>query len=200
MNGRGRGAALRLVRRHPGLTLIALPCAVLATMGALGWLPGELPQGDRAQSSPAGGAPVVENRPAPSFDLPQLVGARRLSLESLRGDTVVLNFWASWCTVCHHEVAGLQQLSRHYAGAGVDVVGVDDGDSRSPARQFAERTGMSYPSVVDDSGKLLGKYGAAGIPTTYVIDGDGRIRFQVSGAVDPAALRRCVDRLRAGKA
>lgn len=148
-----------------------------------------------------GHRPLSRSRIGPrrSFDLPQLSGPGRLSLQSLRGDIVVVNFWASWCTVCQREVPALQALSRHYAGKDVGFVGVDHGDKRSSARRFAQRQGMSYPSVVDESGELLGKYGPVGLPTTYVIGRDGRIRFQVIGAIDRQALRRCVDRLVGGQ-
>jgi cytochrome c biogenesis protein CcmG/thiol:disulfide interchange protein DsbE len=80
----------------------------------------------------------------------------------------------------------------------VRFLGVDHGDRRSPARAYLRRNGVDYPSVVDDSGALLSEYGANGLPITYVIDRDGRIRYEAIGLVDPASLRHAVDRVRAG--
>lgn len=197
MSERSEGTARRLVRRHPGLTLVALPCAILATLASLLWFPGA-PAGTGPGS--LGVAAVRQNRPAPNFDLPRLSGPRRLSLDSLRGDVVVVNFWASWCAACQREASSLQQLSSRYRGTEVHFVGIDHGDRSSSAREFVRRNGITYPSVVDQSGDLLGKYGTIGIPTTYVIDRGGRIRYQVIGTVDAATLRRCVDRVRAGGA
>lgn len=190
------GIARHLVRRHPGLTLVALPGLVLVIVAGLLWSPGTSATGGARASSARGVALVRQDRAAPSFDLPRLFGSGRLGLRSLRGHVVVVNFWASWCTACRHEVPALVRLARRYRGTDVDFVGIDHGDQGSAARAFARRNGMSYPSVVDESGGLLARYGTVGLPTTYVLGRDGRIRFEAIGAADAAALRRSVDRVR----
>lgn len=185
------------MRRHPGYALVAVPCLALALVVDLVWFPGRGDPGTDARFSAAGSAPIVQNRSAPDFDLPRLSGTGRLSLHTLRGRVVIVNFWASWCSVCRQETDALRELSDHFAGPDVQFVGVDYSDESSSARAFARRTGMSYPSVVDETGDLLGKYGAAGLPITYVIGRDGRIRYEVIGKIDGAQLAPAIEQVRA---
>ena len=200
MTERRDGGIVGFSRRHPGVMLVALPCLVLLIVLSLVWLPGAPPSPGRGDAPGTGLAPVAENRPAPDFDLPLLSGSGSLKLRSLRGHVVVVNFWASWCRACAQEVPAMERLFRHYRGTGVDFVGVDHGDQRSAALAFAASHGMSYPSVVDSHGEVLGSYGAVGLPTTYVINPAGRIRYEAIGGVDVAALQRSVDLVRAGDA
>lgn len=200
MSERRGGGVVGFSRRHPGLMLVALPCLALLIVLGFVWLPGTASSPGRGGAPGTGLAPVAENRPAPEFDLPLLSGSGSLSLRSLRGHVVVVNFWASWCRACAQEVPAMEELFRHYRGTGVDFVGVDHGDQRAAALAFAAGHGMSYPSVVDTHGEVLGSYGAVGLPTTYVINAAGRIRYEAIGSVDVAALRRSVDLVRTGHA
>lgn len=187
-------SAARLVRRYPGLALVALPCMVLALILTVVWSPGGA-TGDGATAT-VGAATVPQDRAAPQFDLPRLSGSGRLSSASLRGDVVVVNFWASWCRACREDAAAFRQLSRRYSASDVDFVGVDHGDVAAAARAFARRNGLRYPSVVD-SGDLLGRFGGVGLPMTYVLDRSGWIRYQLIGTVDAGTLRQAIDRVRA---
>lgn len=188
-----------VVGRHPGFTLVALPCILLAVLASLAWFPGTSPVESGTGTRPVGIAPIPQNRPAPNFDLPNISGSGAVRLANLRGDVVVVNFWASWCTVCQRDAPELRELYHHYQHAAVEFVGIDidHGGMRSKARAFARRNGLSYP-IVADTGDVLGQFGGIGVPVTYVIGRRGRIRFQLTGAIDPAALRRCVEQLRAG--
>lgn len=199
MTTEGSGRARRVVQRHPGFTLVGLPCVILAVIAGLLWSPGQSRPRAAAGPSPTGVAPVAQNRPAPDFDLPRLSGSGRLSLHTLRGHVVVMNFWASWCTACRHEAPALRELSRRYRGTDVEFLGVDHGDRPSSALAFERRNRLRYPSVVDDADTLLGKYGVVGLPITYVIGRDGRIRYQSIGMVDPEALQHAIDRVRVGQ-
>ena len=114
--------------------------------------------------------------PAPAFSLPRLDGKGSVSLASLRGKTVVLNFFASWCDPCKREAPDLQALWSRYRGKGVVVLGVDSGDARGDARRFLAAHGITYPIVFDPNETLaLGNYALPGLPVTYVIDPAGRI-------------------------
>lgn len=174
---------------------MALPCIALALVLTLVWSPGGA-TGDRGGTATVGATTVAQDRAAPRFDLPRLSGSGRLSSASLRGDVVVVNFWASWCKACRDEAAAFRQLSRQYSASGVDFVGVDHGDAPVAARAFARRNGLRYPSVVD-SGDLLARFGGVGLPMTYVLDRGGRIRYELVGTVDAASLRAAIDRVRA---
>jgi cytochrome c biogenesis protein CcmG/thiol:disulfide interchange protein DsbE len=125
--------------------------------------------------------PPKVGAPAPAFSLARLDGKGRISLASLRGKTVVLNFWASWCDPCKREAPALEQLWRDYRGKGVVVLGVDSGDAASDARRFLSAHGITYPIVTDPNELVAANsYGLPGFPVTYVLDRRGRI---VGGAV-----------------
>jgi cytochrome c biogenesis protein CcmG, thiol:disulfide interchange protein DsbE len=113
---------------------------------------------------------------APAFSLPELDGNGKLSLASLHGKTVVLNFFASWCGPCKREAPHLESVWRRYRSDGVVVLGVDSGDAKSDARRFLSAHGVTYPVVFDPSETLaLGPYAVGGLPGTYVINPSGRV-------------------------
>jgi peroxiredoxin len=120
--------------------------------------------------------PPKVGAPAPAFSLPRLDGTGNVSLASLRGKTVVLNFFASWCEPCKGEAPALESLWRDNRSDGVVVLGVDSGDARSDARRFLSVHGITYPTVYDPSQELaLGSYALPGLPVTYVINPAGRV-------------------------
>lgn len=113
---------------------------------------------------------------APAFSLPRLNGTGEVSLASLRGKTVVLNFFASWCHPCKREAPDLESFWRRYRSEGVVVLGVDSGDAKSDARRFLSVHGVTYPIVFDPGETLAyGPYDLAGLPVTYVLNRNGRI-------------------------
>ena len=120
--------------------------------------------------------PPKVGAPAPAFSLPRLEGGGRVSLASLRGKTVVLNFFASWCSPCKREAPDLESLWRKYRSDGVVVLGVDSGDTRGSARAFLRAHGVTYPIVFDPGEALAyGPYALPGLPVTYVLNQHGRI-------------------------
>ena len=114
--------------------------------------------------------------PAPAFSLPRLTGSGDLSLDSFRGKTVVLNFFASWCAPCKREAPDLQSVWRKYRSKGLVVLGVDSGDTRGAARDFLSAHRVTYPIVFDPQQTLaLGPYAVPGLPVTYVLNPKGRV-------------------------
>ena len=113
---------------------------------------------------------------APGFSLKRLDGNGSISLRSLRGKTVVLNFWASWCEPCKREAPALQTFWEQNRSKGVVVLGVDSGDAVGDARRFLSAHGITYPIVVDPNENLaMNTYALPGFPVTFVIDRQGRI-------------------------
>lgn len=127
------------------------------------------------------GTPIRVDRPAPPFTRSLLMGSGSLGLRRYEGRVVVLNFWASTCPPCRKEVPELEELWRTYRSRGVRVLGVDYVDGPAAAVAFARSHGMTYPSVIDGNGRLGDDYGIFGLPTTFIIAPDGRIRFIVNG-------------------
>jgi len=119
--------------------------------------------------------------PAPSFRLPRLDGGT-LALAELRGRSVVLNFWASWCIPCKDEAPLLERAWREYRDRGVVVVGVNIQDLEPEARRFIAQTGATYPQVRDRDGSVSRAYGTTGVPETFFINRNGRIVRKFPGA------------------
>ena len=134
-------------------------------------------------------------RPAPAFALATLEGAP-WSLEANRGKVVVLNFWASWCyPACYEEAPVLERNWRGYRERGVVVVGVDIQDKRDAALKFVGDFGLTFPVAQDLKGTVSVDYGVYGVPETFFVDRQGRIRVKHVGAVTDDVFRTTVDRL-----
>ena len=155
---------------------------VVALLGLLIW---KVAKGDdnAVTSSLADGKVVA----APAFTLAKLDGNGELALKSLRGKTVVLNFWASWCGPCKDETPLLQKGWERWQGKDVVFVGIDVKDFRGDARAFVRKFGVTYPNVYDGKGSTVGRYGVTGFPETYFIDARGRVVYRIAGPVDEAS-------------
>jgi cytochrome c biogenesis protein CcmG, thiol:disulfide interchange protein DsbE len=143
-------------------------------------------------------SPLV-GRTAPDFTLAGLDGPA-VTLSALRGQVVVVNFWASWCAECHEEQAALDATWQRYRDAGVVVLGIDFQDTTAGARDYVHQSGLGYPVVADaDSRTALG-YGIRGIPETFLIDQSGRIVDRTIGLLNVDTLAGRIDGLlRAGE-
>jgi cytochrome c biogenesis protein CcmG, thiol:disulfide interchange protein DsbE len=138
----------------------------------------------RDPSVPA--SPLV-GRAAPGFTLAQLDGPP-VTLAKLRGQVVVINFWASWCTECHTEQPALNQTWQQFRDSGVVVLGVNFQDTSNDARDYVRTAGVSYPVVEDSDSRAALAFGLRGIPETFIVDPSGRIVQRVIGPVDAAKL------------
>lgn len=120
-------------------------------------------------------APKV-GKAAPVFSLQRLTGDGDVSLRSLRGKTVVLNFFASWCGPCKREAPVLERLWRQERAQGLVVLGVDANDSRGDGRHFVQVHELTYPVVFDQDGRIASnRYAVSNLPVTYVLNSKGRI-------------------------
>jgi cytochrome c biogenesis protein CcmG, thiol:disulfide interchange protein DsbE len=130
---------------------------------------------------------------APGWTETSLPG-RKLSLASLRGKAIYLNFFATWCPPCNEEAPTIDALARQYAGRGLAVVGVDVLENARKAAAFRAEHHLSY-SVVIDSGTLRNQYNVNGLPVHVFIDRSGIVRNIVVGELSPAAMRSNVERV-----
>jgi thiol-disulfide isomerase/thioredoxin len=140
--------------------------------------------------------PPDERQPAPEFSGPLLDGTGEFDLAQLRGDVVVLNVWASWCPPCRSEAPALQAVSTELVDQDVRFVGVNIRDNQTDARAFEQEFGLTYPSVVDTTGALLLAFRdtlpPSAIPSTLVIDREGRLAARVLDEVTETSLRDLV--------
>lgn len=131
-------------------------------------------------------SPLV-GRLAPNFTLAQLDGPP-VTLSKLRGQVVVINFWASWCAECRTEQAALDQAWRRFQDSGVVVVGVNFEDETSAARGYVRTADVTYPVVEDADSSTALAYGLRGVPETFIVNRSGRIVNRIIGSVDAADL------------
>ena len=135
--------------------------------------------------------PLV-GRPAPDITL-QTVEGETVSLSALRGRPVIVNFWASWCVPCRRETPDLVDAYLERGDSGFTVVGVNLQEARKPARDFAEKYGVTYPVVLDSDGDVAKAYRLSGLPESWIVDSQGILRERKIGAFSRAELAKMLD-------
>ena len=118
---------------------------------------------------------------APDFQLQDFEG-QTVTLSNLRGNPVILNFWASWCGPCKHEMPFLQQIYEDWQSRGVILLSINLGESHSKATQYMESNDLSFPVLLDTDGEVSSFYNIVGIPTTFFIDVNGVIQAKKLGS------------------
>lgn len=130
-------------------------------------------------------------QPAPDFTLPVVQNGDkgdRIQLSSLKGQAVVLAFWASWCGPCRAEAPSVDRLSRRLRDQGVTVLGVNTNDDPEAAVAFAKGANLSYPILSDEDGKVGTAFGVSSLPTLVVVDRTGKIAGVRTGLNDESSL------------
>jgi peroxiredoxin len=128
-----------------------------------------LPQSLHAASVGPGSA-------APSFQLPAAAG-NPVGLGDLKGQVVLINFWASWCGPCRQEMPILEQMYRKYKSAGVTLLGVNVEPKSADAEGFLKSTPVSFPILFDRESKVSTLYEVSGMPSTVIVDRKGKVRY-----------------------
>ena len=136
----------------------------------------------------------LESAPAPDFTLSIFDGGK-VSLRELRGEVVVVNFWASWCAPCREEAPALEKLWREYQALGVSFVGVNVKDVGNNALAFVEQYGLTYPNGPDPHGSITGSYRVRKVPETFLISREGVIERRFVGAIVEQQLQASIDEL-----
>lgn len=155
---------------------------LVGLLALLGW-------GLRAQ----GGGPI-QSGPAPDFSLTTFDG-QTVTLSELRGQVVIVNFWASWCPPCREEAAYLEATWRKYKGQGVVFVGVDYVDAKPNALAYLNEFDITYPNGQDIGQKIATAYRIKGVPETFYVDKTGQVRGVHIGPLDSPSLDDKIDEL-----
>lgn len=135
---------------------------------------------------------IAEGEVAPEWTLQDASGAQ-VRLSDLKGQVVVLDFWATWCGPCKVAMPHVQKLHDDYADKGVKVFGVNCWE-RADAREYMTKSKYTYGLLLDGD-KVADMYRVSGIPTFYLIDQEGKVAFAATGMPKEAALRAKIDAL-----
>jgi len=178
-------------RRHPVRWVAGAVLVVLVVVGVA--LATRTPQEATAVASPLLG------HAAPDFTGRDLTTGTPVSLSSLRGHAVVVNFFASWCIPCQEEAPDLSRFyyQQRHAADGAAMVSVVFHDTTGTAKTFLRDNGDLWPAVSDPGGTIAARYGVTGPPTTFVIDPSGRVTAVLEG---PATQKNLETFLRAAAA
>jgi cytochrome c biogenesis protein CcmG/thiol:disulfide interchange protein DsbE len=123
----------------------------------------------RSQQGPVGVGTMVPDFTLTTFD------GEAIDIRELRGQVVVINFWASWCKPCEQEAAELEQAYRQSKDHGVAFLGVDYVDTDREAMAFLEKFGITYPNGPDLGTRISQAFRIRGVPETYIVGPDGRL-------------------------
>lgn len=181
----------------PFLRQALLVAAIAITAGAAGfWVARGLPAGRAPATPPPAVQAGAEGQPAPEVNLPDADG-RPHRLADWRGRWLLVNFWATWCAPCMHEIPAFIATQSRYGAAGLQVLGIamDDPDA---VRALMRQKGFNYPSLVGDEAVqgVMEQFGntLGALPFTVLIDPAGIIRAMELGGVDQARLDALVQR------
>jgi peroxiredoxin len=187
----------RLAVAAAGLTAVAVLLS-----GCGGAASGDATPGGE-QGFVAGDGSIVLLAPEERAEAPVLTGpllsGGELSTADLAGSVVVLNVWASWCAPCRAEAPDLQQVWDATAEGGVQFVGINTRDSAAAAQGFVQTYGLTYPQLLDPDGQLQLAFRDTlppqAIPSTLVLDKQGRVAGRVLGAVSQSQLLGLIEPL-----
>ena len=140
--------------------------------------------------------------PAPPFDLPLLgspssSGDSTVALEDLRGQVVLVNFWATWCKPCEDEMPAMQTLYEALHGRGFELVAISVDESSSEVEEFQERMALGFPIALDPAQEISAAYQTMGFPESILVGADGRVveRYVGPREWDSPAHRRRIEKL-----
>jgi len=131
---------------------------------------------------------------APVFSGTQVTNDQQISLADYKGKTVVVNFWASWCTTCKAEAKVVADVARAWAAKGVVFIGIDTHDTTAGAHTYYQTYGLSYPSVLDPDSRIGATYGVSGLPETYFINTQGQIVDKYISSIDEATFTTMIQK------
>ena len=174
-------------RLPPWLKVLIL--AAVVAMASVGYYMSQLQTRaalNHSKIEPADASEIAQRKPVPDFILTDVNGATK-KLSDFRGNVVILSFWASWCGPCLSELPTFAEIENHFRDKGLRVipVNVDDGNAGQLfAKDFFPRKGIKFPTYYDTTKNLAEQFEVDILPSSFVIDRQGRLVFSSAGASD----------------
>jgi len=126
---------------------------------------------------------IIEQRTDPiDFTLPLLGGGTK-TLSSYKGQVVILNFWATWCPPCRAEMPSMETLYQRFKAQGLEILAVDIGEDNATVQRFINNNRYTFPVLMDTNKRVSTLYGIEAIPTSYIIDREGKIIAKITGSI-----------------
>jgi len=135
--------------------------------------------------------PMAVNYPAPELSLQNLTGVNE-SLTDFRSQVILVNNWATWCPPCKAEMPTLVAYHNQHTADGFSIIAVEAGEPLDLVAEFAESYKMNFPVWLDPDGKSMRAFGNQSLPSSYVIDRIGTVRYAWTGEISMAMLEKFV--------
>ncbi|MBF0328844.1 MAG: TlpA family protein disulfide reductase [Nitrospirae bacterium] len=132
---------------------------------------------------------------APKAVLKDLKGSNVSLPDDFKGKLVVLRFWADWCKSCEIEMPALDRVYKKHVQKNIVILAINVGQTKEIAEDYARKLELSYPVLLDQSSKIAKSYGVVGLPTTIIIDRDGRLKKKIIGETGGEALEKIIAEL-----
>jgi thiol-disulfide isomerase/thioredoxin len=123
--------------------------------------------------------PYVDSR---NFTLSILDG-QSTTLSAYKGKVLILNFWATWCGPCREEMPSMEILYKRFKNNGLEILAIDGGEDDTTVRQFIKNSNYTFPILMDRNGMVNYVYGIQAIPTSFIIDREGKILIRIIGSI-----------------
>ncbi|MFD3446155.1 thiol-disulfide oxidoreductase ResA [Microbacteriaceae bacterium 4G12] len=132
---------------------------------------------------------VQIGKQAPNFQVTDMNG-KQISLRDLRGKGVFLNFWGTWCEPCEKEMPYMNELYATYKKKGVEIIALNADETNLAVKNFVAQYGLTFPVAIDKGQDVLNTYGVGPLPTTFLIDKDGKVVKRITGTQTKEQLEK----------
>jgi peroxiredoxin len=139
--------------------------------------------------------PLQTGELVPDFSLLNAQGGQIAVPSALRGKVVLIHFWADWCSYCLKELEGSKRLIQRYRSEGLEILAINLKQSPQETSHWIERLALNYPVLFDGNGRVATTFGVTGLPTSYLIDRQGRLQRRIIGEMRTDQLQTLVEQM-----
>ncbi|MBN1592762.1 MAG: TlpA family protein disulfide reductase [Candidatus Coatesbacteria bacterium] len=139
---------------------------------------------------------VTTSKAAPEFTMKNFKTGKPISLSDYKGKVVIIDFWATWCVPCRKAIKFYEKLYREKYKEGLMVIAVSIDQRDSKLENYLDKRPLSYPVIHDPDKELMKKYGVFKVPTTFIIDKDGKIQNKYVGIMEEVVQKKVEELLK----